>query len=711
MKTAAIPPLWHASRPASTPQRPGLADSARRLWHVMGATRRRLEAELMGAMALVEALRKLDDQEFDAALAAIRGEVRLGRIDAAKTAAAANLRAHRQRALALLAVAAERSLHWQPYRQQLFAALAMHDGLLVDLPAGEGKTLAVAMAAILQAWRGRPCHVATANEYLALRDTELMRPLYARCGLAVASVAQAMQPEQTAAAYRADVVYAAGKQLLADYLRDQIILGGVEDAQRMRLRGMTAAANGRQPAMRGLYAVIIDDAETVLFDEATTPVVISAPSDNPMLIEAVRAAHELVGHLQSERDYRYLQHRRDIEFTAVGEASLEQLSALLPPLWRAQERRDDLVRQAIVVRDQLQPQRHYAVQQERLNIIDDYIGRLLARPVWTHGLQQAIEIKEGLAPTPPSRVLARMSVGAFFRHYHQLGGIGVGVDALAGEIWQSFRRFSLRSRSDRRPARPMALRHCPPAILPDQTSKRDALVESLYQLHRRGLPVLVSLRRIPDAEAIARQLAERSVKCQFFSVRQTAGVADILRDLAQPGQITLSLNNEACGIDLPLPLATEATEATDATEASTGHALEASAAGAINADELSAWPGLRILQFEIQELARQDQRILNLAGRHGQPGVTRQYLALDDDLLRYYLPACCRGLLARVANNAPGWLPRISLGLFHFAQRRAQHQARRQRLNLPRREALLNQQLAFAGDRDMAASAQQFGKP
>lgn len=705
MKTAAMDGLWHASRPASAPERPGLVASVRRLWHCLGATRRSLEAELAGSLERVEALRGLDEGALTAALTALRGEVRLGRISASRFASTA-VRANRMHALALLAVAAERSLHWRPYPQQLLAALAMYDGRLVEMSAGEGKTLAVALAAILQAWRGRPCHVATANEYLAQRDAELMHPLYARCGLAVATVAQNMQPEQTSAAYRADVVYAAGKQFLADYLRDQIILGGVDDAQRMRLRGMSASASGRQPTMRGLYAVIVDDAETVLFDEATTPVVISAPSDNPMLVDAVRGAHELVGHLQAERDYRLLERQRDIEFTAVGEASLEQLSTLLPPLWRTEGRREDLVRQAIVVRDQLQPQRHYVVQQERLNIIDDYIGRLLARPAWTHGLQQAIEIKEGLQPTPPTRVLARMAVGSFFRRYHQLGGIGVGVHAVRRETWQTLGRLSLRLPT--RAAEPQAALHiCKPAIWPDQASKRDALVDSLYQLHRRGSPALVSLRRIPDAEAIAKSLAERGVKCQFFSTRQPAGVTEILHGLAQPGQITLSLNNEACGIDLPLPMATDA-----GTQMSDGNSLKTSSDKAsIEVDELSHYPGLRILQYETQEFSRQDQRILHLAGRHGQPGVVRQYLALDDDLLRYYLPACCRGLLVWVAKNAPEWLPRVTLWLFQFAQRRAQNQARRQRQMQPRREALLNQQLAFAGDRDMDVGTQQFGKP
>jgi preprotein translocase subunit SecA len=321
----------------------------------------------------------------------------------------------------------------------------------------------------------------------------------------------------------------------------------------------------------------------------------------------------------------------------------------LPPLWRTPERRDDLLRQAIVVRDLLQPQRHYVVQQGRLTITDDYLGRLLARPAWTHGLHQAIEIKEGLEPTPPSRVLARMSVAQFFQRYHQLGGIGVALHAVRDEAWRTLGRLSLRLRLAARPGEAPAdsTQLCPPAILPDHAGKLVAFSRAL---------------------------------------------------------ISLTLNQDACGIDLPKLLASD----TAAVETLSG--LEDGVAEIDAALELSEYPGMRILQFEVQELARQDQRILHLVGRRGQPGVARQYLALDDDLFRYYLPGWCRTLLHQAARRTPGFLPRFTVWMQRFAQYRAENQARRQRRIQPRREALLNQQLAFAGDRDMDVGAQQFGK-
>jgi len=697
MKAATMNDRWYSGHQTVAPPPSGLAALGRRLWHGLGATRRALDAELAEVLRQIEPLRELDETALAEALAAMRVEARLGRMPTKPGEFAAAHAANRIRALALLATAAERAVHWRPHPPQIRAALAMHGGLLVDMPAGDGKTLAVALAAILHAWRGRPCHVATVNEYLARRDADLMRPLYARCGLSVAAATQSMQPEQAGEVYRTDVLYATGKQLLADYLRDQIIVGGIDDPLRMHLRGLAADAGNRQPLMRGLYAVIVDDAETVLFDEATTPVVISAPSDNPMLVEAVRAARELVGHLQDGRDYRWLERRRDIEFTAAGEARLEQHGDLLPQLWRTPERRDDLVRQAIVVRDLLHPQRHYIIQQGRLSIVDDYIGRLLARPAWTQGLHQAIEVKEGLEPSPPSRVLARMSVSQFFLRYRQLGGIGVAVRALRGEAWRSLGRLCLGPAA----AATVSPHRCQPAIFADQAGKRAALVDTLYRLHQRGMPVLVSLRRVSDVESIAKQLAERQVKCQFFNPRQTTDVTETLNGMARPGQISLTLNLDACGADLPIPPAVDTMAALGVTEPFGDSPAS---------PELADTPGLRVLQYELQELARQDRRILDLVGRRGQSGLARQYLAIDDDLFQYHLPAWCRGLLTRMAKNSPRLLPRITLWLVRYAQYRAQNLARRQRLTQPRREALLNQQLAFAGDRDMDVGAQHFGK-
>lgn len=651
--------------------RSGLLAWRTRLRHGLGLVERGLRVDAQRVALGITELGLLDDTALDEALRNQRGEVRLGRLTGTSPAS----RAQRARALALVAVACERSLQWQPYPEQLLAALAMHDGMLVAMPAGEGKTLALALAAVLHAWRGRPCHVATANDYLAQRDAELMRPLFTRCGLDVAALGPGLSPEQVPEAYRADVVYATSRQFLADYLRDQLMLGGADDPLRMRLRMLAPEGSVPQPSMRGLHVLLADDAETVLLDEATTPVVISAPSDNPLLIEAVRSAHALVAHLQPERDYRYVEQQRDIEFTPEGEERLEQHHELLPPLWRNPERRDDLVRQAIAVRDRLQPDRHYLVQQGRVTILDEQISRILARPTWMLGLLQAIEIREGLEPSPPTRTLARMGLTQFFRNYSILAGTGAAVHGERAELRRSLGLHVLRL-----PARSPSTPHIgAPGVWRDREEKMAALVDAAVQLHQEGQSVLINLRRLPDAGALAQQLGQRGVGCQFFNLRQPGGQADVLNRMTQPGQVTLALNLDAVGNDI------------------------GALAGAGLGDA-----GLHILQYETQDLARQDQRILQLAGRRNQAGAVRQYFALDDDLLRHQLPWCCGALLAYLQRTTPRLLPGVVRWLHRLAQHRALTQSRHQRQQQPRREALLNQQLAFAGAHDMDLGIAQY---
>ncbi len=672
---AATMGIYHAGpgTGASQPQS-GLLAWRSRLRHGLGLVRRGLQADAAQVERLIAEWRLLDDAALDDALQSMRGEARCGRLIGTTPA----IRTQRARALALVAVACERSLQWQPYPEQLLAALAMHDGLLVAMAAGEGKTLALALVAVLHAWRGRPCHVATANDYLAQRDAELMRPLFSRCGLDVAALGPGMSPEQVPEVYRSDVVYATSRQFLADYLRDQLMLGGVDDPLRMRLRMLAPVGSVRQPSMRGLHVLLADDAEAVLLDEATTPVVITAPSDNPLLIEAVRSAHELVGHLQAERDYRYVEQQRDIEFSAEGEERLEQHLDLLPPLWRNPERRDDLVRQAIAVRDRLLPERHYVVQQGRVTILDEQISRILARPTWMLGLLQAIEIREGLEPTPPYRTLARMGLTQFFRSYSTLAGIGAAVHREHRELRRSLglHVLPLSARTN------STLQLSPAGVWRDREEKMAALVDVVVQLHQRSQPVLINLRRLPDAGAMAQQLSQQGVSCQFLNLRQPNGLGDALNLISQPGQVTLALNLDAAGHDFAHP----------------------TPAG----DDQAAEAGLHILQFETQDLTRQDQRILGLAGRRGQVATARQYFALDDDLLRHQLPRCCGALLTYLHQHSPRLLPGVVRWLHRHAQHRALVQARRQRQQQPRREALLNQQLAFAGAHDMDVGIAQY---
>ena len=467
--------------------------------HGLGVYRRRLQADAARADRLRQAWRDWDEARLDERLAELRRAVRLGDRDPARA------RTTRVQALACVALVAERVAGQAPYEVQMRAALAMHEGLLVQMAAGEGKTLAVALAGVLHGWRGLPCHVVTANDYLAQRDAQLMGPIYRRCGASVAAVVHGLEPQALRQAYACDVVYATSKQLLADHLFDQISLEGATDAVRRRVRGL--AEGPVAVRSRGLHVAIVDEADSVLIDEANTPLIISAPQPNPLLVSAVLAARDVAEELQAGRDYRVDLKFRDIEFTEEGQTRVEALTQRLPPVWHAPERRDDLVKQALSARELYLRDRQYIVQDGKIEILDENTGRVMPGRSWSYGLHQAIEAREGVQITHPSRTMARMSFQEFFRHYHLLGGASGTLQGVRQELWWTYGLLTLAV-----PTRlPSRLQVPAPRHHVDAQAKWAALLAQVQALHRQGHPVLVGTRRLSDSETLQQRLAERGL--------------------------------------------------------------------------------------------------------------------------------------------------------------------------------------------------------
>lgn len=605
-------------------------------------------------------LEALDDPALDAELASARQALRAAAVGRTPAADAA-----RERALALIAEAAARTVGMRPYGVQLLAALAMHECYIVQLAPGEGKTLSAALVAVLFGWSGKPCHVVTANDYLAERDAQQMRPLFARCGLSVASVAQATPPDQLASCYQADLVYATGKQLLADYLRDQLLLQGANDPLRRHLWQMQNAGS-RQPVMRGLYAAVVDEADSGLIDDAITPLIISAQGNNPMLLEAVRAAHAIVDELHEGEHYWIDERFVDIHFTEAGEAHLEQCTARLPPLWHSPERRADLIRQGILARDRFQRDRHYVVNDGEVVIIDENTGRMMPGRSWSYGLHQAIEAREGLELTHPSRTMARMSFQQFFLGYHRLCGASGTLQGIEQELWTTYGLLTLRVP----PRVPSRLKVDAHRHFSSREDKLSAMLAETVALHQSGLPVLVGTRRITDSELIAEALRERGIDCEVLNAKQHAREAEVIARAGEAACITVATNMAGRGTDISL------------------------------GEGVAERGGLQVLMLEPHESQRVDWQLFGRAGRQGAPGRAQPFVALEDELLRRHVP-----LYARPLRSLSRW-PRLRgtclRWLLPLAQRRAQKLAWRQRRQLVRREESINQQLTFAGEQDLA---------
>jgi preprotein translocase subunit SecA len=649
-------PAWFAPRDPAQP-RGSLAWRLRRLArHLARRDRAALEHEVRAAQASFPALAEMGEEAFRAHVAQVRRAYRLGR--AQRTPGQPELTA----ALATVAAAAKRTLGMTPSFPQFLAALAMADSYAVQLAPGEGKTLAVAMAAVLQAWDGRPCHVVTANEYLAARDVELVRPLYVLCGCSAAAVTQEMERDRVAPAYACEIVYATAPQLLADFLRDQLLLGGASTPVQRRLWRLQGGGLAMQPVMRGLYAAIIDEADGVLVDEATTPLIIASPQANPLMVRATHVARTLVDAM--ERDVHYTVHQaqhQDVRLTEAGEDWLDTVSHELPEFWQQPDRRENLVCMALLARDVFERDRHYVVQQGRVVIVDENTGRLMPDRSWSHGIHQAIEAREGLELTDPSQTAARMTFQEFFRRYHVLSGASGTLQGIARELWSTYGLLTLRLA----PRVPSRLRTGERHVFRTREEKLEAIVAQACLLHREGLPVLVGTRRILDSEAIAERLRAAGVECEVLNAKKHEEEAQIVARAGAPHCVTVATNMAGRGTDIML------------------------APGVADAG------GLQVLSFEAHESARVDWQLFGRSGRQGAPGRAQAFIALGDELFERHLPAPLLPLLWSAA-AAPVTRRRFAPALVWSAQWQAQRRAWGARRTLAEREAQVIQQLSFS---------------
>jgi preprotein translocase subunit SecA len=518
------------------------------------------------------------------------------------------------------------------------------------------------MAAVLQAWDGRPCHVVTANEYLAARDVELMRSLYDLCGCTAAAVTQEMPRELVAPAYACDIVNATAPQLLADFLRDQLLLGGAQTTVQRRLWRLAGAASVAQPVMRGLFAAIIDEADGVLIDEATTPLIIASPQSNPLMVRATHTARELVDAM--ERDHHYTVHaaqHQDVRLTPAGEDWLDTVAHQLPEFWQQPDRRENLICMALLARDVFERDRHYVVQQGRVVIVDENTGRLMPDRSWSHGIHQAIEAREALELTDPSQTAARMTFQDFFRHYHVLSGASGTLQGIARELWSTYGLLTLRLA----PRVPSRLRTGERHVYGTREDKLDGIVAEACRLHRQGLPVLVGTRRILDSEAIAERLQAAGVDCKVLNAKKHAEEAEVVARAGAANCVTVATNMAGRGTDILL------------------------APGVAEAG------GLQVLSFEAHESSRVDWQLFGRAGRQGAPGRAQAFVALHDELFERHLPLVARPLWWAGLGLAPA-RRRLAPLLVFAAQWQAQRRSWAARRSLAEREAQVMQQLSFS---------------
>ena len=556
---------------------------------------------------------------------------------------------------ALVRAAAGPTVGMRHFDVQLIGGWALLKGMAAEMETGEGKTLTATLAAATAALAGRAVHVITVNDYLAQRDAEEMRKVYEVLGLTVGCIVHELDHAARGAQYRRDVVYCSNKEITFDYLRDRMVLGGKPRPLAERIDALAGGGRASRLLLRGLQFAIVDEADSVLIDEARTPLILSAQADHSgekaMYRQALGIARSL-----ADADFEIEDSR--VELTAAGEDRLSELARPLGGIWNGPRRRRRLVLQALTALNLFERDKHYLVRDGKVVIIDEYTGRLMPDRSWEQGLHQFIELKEGCEATGQRETLARISYQSFFRRYLHLSGMTGTAAEVAGELWAVYRLRVARIPTNR----PVRRTYVADRVYRREEDKWDAVLAAIRHRHQAGQPILVGTRSVAASEKLASLLNGAGLNYQLLNARQDSQEAEIVSRAGEPGRITVATNMAGRGTDIKL------------------------------APGIAERGGLHVICTERHDAGRIDRQLFGRCGRQGDPGSCEAILALDDELATANLPRTA-ALLARWEQ-----LPtRVGTVLFAAAQWNAQRVhslARRQLLGM---DEQLGDQLAFSG--------------
>jgi preprotein translocase subunit SecA len=568
-------------------------------------------------------------------------------------------------ALALLVEMADRTLGMRPFPVQAMCALALDSGYLAEMRTGEGKSLTATLAGVLAGWTGRPCHILTTNEYLAGRDATGFSEFYEACGVSVGAVIGQMEERQRQSIYRADVVYTTSKELLADFLRDRIKLGALYHPQRRLLREIMEPYRRLDEAMvlRGIDTAIIDEADSVMVDEAVTPLIISARQENKWLVEAAEAAHAQVSIFEAKTDFTVDEKYREITFTDEGYERLAELSTRLPGIWRGTSRREEIMRQAIIAREFYKLNQHYVLEDNKIVIVDEFTGRLMHNRSWGNGLHQAVESKEGLALTDPTETLARLSFQRFFRVFRRLSGMTGTAKEASGEFWHIYGLPVMTIP----PNRPVVRESWEPSHFVDSESKWQAIAAEIIAVRETGRPVLVGTKSVKSSEEIALRLAERRLPYRLLNAVNHAEEATIVAEAGGERTVTIATNMAGRGTDIKL------------------------------SPKVAGLGGLHVIIAERNDSGRIDRQLIGRCGRQGDPGSTRIFASLEDDLMVRYGQNIIKKGITYALQEHPEKGQIAAKMAFDRAQKTAEDLASKQRQSVLRTDTWLDEALIFAG--------------
>ncbi|GAA3131119.1 MULTISPECIES: preprotein translocase subunit SecA [Nonomuraea] len=583
-------------------------------------------------------------------------------------------------AFATVREAARRVLGQRPYDVQIMGGANLHMGNISEMKTGEGKTLTCTLPSYLNAIAGKGVHVITVNDYLAKRDAETMGRVHRFLGLEVGCIVSGQQPDERRKQYEADITYGTNNEFGFDYLRDNMAWTLDECVQ------------------RGHFFAIVDEVDSILIDEARTPLIISGPGEQsgkwyqefakivPRLrrgVEAKNPGEESTG------DYIVDEKKRTVGILESGVEKVEDWLGI-DNLYKPEHTHlVGFLNNALKAKELFKKDKDYIVADGEVLIVDEFTGRILHGRRYNEGMHQAIEAKEGVKIKDENQTLATVTLQNYFRLYEKLAGMTGTATTEANEFHQTYKLGVVPIPTNR----PMIRKDQPDVVYKTEDAKFNAVVEDIKQRYEAGQPVLVGTTSVEKSERLSKALKRRGVPHEVLNAKNHAREASIIAEAGRKGAVTVATNMAGRGTDIMLGGNSEfradlelrqrgldPVETPEEYEKAYAEALEkARAAVKAEHDEVTKLGGLYVLGTERHESRRIDNQLRGRSGRQGDPGESRFYLSLGDDLMRLFNSARVEMIMTRL--NIPDDQP-IESGIVSKAIASAQHQVEQQNFEI-----------------------------
>jgi preprotein translocase subunit SecA len=559
-------------------------------------------------------------------------------------------------AFAVVREVARRTLGERPFDVQLMGAIVLHEGKIAEMATGEGKTLVATMPAYLNALLGKGVHIVTVNDYLARRDAEWMGVIYRFLGLEVGVITHDMDDRERKKAYQADITYGTNNEFGFDYLRDNLKFS-LDDC-----------------VQRDHYYAIIDEVDSILIDEARTPLIISGPAEEST--EKYYHINRIIPFLKKDIHFTIDEKTRTVALTEEGVAKVEELLGvdnLYDP------RNIDLihhVHQALKAHYLFKRDRDYVVKDGKVIIVDEFTGRLMPGRRWSDGLHQAIEAKEGVKIERENQTLATITFQNYFRMYQKLAGMTGTAETEALEFKKIYNLDVVVIPTNR----PLIRINYPDVIFKTEKEKFEAVVKEIEALHKIGRPVLVGTTSIEKSERLSQMLKRRGIPHHVLNAKHHEKEAEIIAQAGRFGAVTISTNMAGRGTDILLGGNPKFLAKKMAGDNADEKAFQEAYKKALEItkeekEKVVSLGGLHVIGTERHESRRIDNQLRGRAGRQGDPGSSRFFLSLEDDLLRIFGGERLKKIMERlgVKDGEPIEHPLISRAIENAQKRVESH--------------------------------------